>query len=285
MWITRIASVAAVLVLVACGESRTDAVDDDAGAKGNGTPTACDPFGADPLPIALGTVIAVGQDAAGTIYAVDQIGHEQHVFVSDAGGRLVRQRVAGSGMQSGDTFDRYTLTVTDHEPPFVLQVDIPSGGAMRMGVVTGALKDSKTFVIGQQGEELSVLPASAIAGMPLANLPGTIVLEYAATVPTGELLVVTRPRDDWDYTDFRVFVGGVDAVTERRLISATRALDGGSTHIVFDLDGQNADAYFPVVYADASFAHGQATLTLAGSSSPLVWLDTAPVGATYVCLP
>jgi hypothetical protein len=285
MSIARAVLLVPLLTLAACGSSQTDAVKGGDGGRQPGGGGICDPFGADPSPIALGTVIAVGQDAAGAIYVVDQVGHEQHVFVSDASGALVRQRIAGSGQESGDTFDRYVLNVTDHEPPFVLQIDVPSGGAMRMGVVIGALKDSKTFVIGQQGEELTVLPATAIAGMPLVNLPGAIVLEYAASLPDGELLVVTRPRDDWDYTDFRVYLGNADAVTERRLTSATRALDGGSTHIVFDLDGQAADAYFPVVFADGGFAPGPATLTVAGNTRPLVRLDIAPAGAVYVCLP
>jgi hypothetical protein len=274
------------LALLACGGTQMEAVEHDAAAPSAGGASAiCDPFAAKPLPIALGTLIAVGQDATGAIYAVDQVGFEQRVFVSDANGNLVRQRLAGSGMEAGDTFDRYVFNVTDYDPPFVLQIDIPSGATKRMGLVIGELKDSKTFVIGQQGEELTVLPNDAVAGMPVQNLPGTVELEYAASLATGEVLVVTRPRDDWDYTDFRVYMGSVGALAERHLTSATRFLDGGSTHIIFELDGQSADAYFPVVFADGGFARGPATLTVAGSALPLTLLDAAPAGAVYVCLP
>ncbi|HEX7500072.1 MAG TPA: hypothetical protein VF524_07160, partial [Polyangia bacterium] len=169
----------------------------DAGVDeaGSGVRAACDPFAAMPLPIALGTVIAVCESSAGLIYAVDQVDTSQRVFVSDASGTLVRQRIAGSG--TGPDF--YVFDISDHDPAFVLQIDIPAGGTMRMGVLDGTLTDSKTFVIGQQGEELTVLPAEAVASMPVRNLPGDVVVEYAAALADGDVMVVTRPRDDWSY--------------------------------------------------------------------------------------
>lgn len=242
--------------------------------------SSCDPFGANPLPIAFGTIIAAGQDSAGVIYAVDHVDEGERVFVSDSSGALVRQRIAGSG--TGPDF--YVFSVTDHDPAFVLQIDTPAGGPLRMGVVIGTLEDSKTFVIGQQGEELTVLPAEAIAGMPIRNLPGTVVLEYAASLDNGDVLVVARPRDDWSYEDFRLFLGNVGAVTERRVSNVTRMRDGGSTLIDFDLDGQPAQASFPVLFVDGGFAPGPATLTVAGTTTPLTRQDAAPAGAEYLCL-
>ena len=239
----------------------------------------CDPFAPRPLPIALGTVIAAGQDSSGVIFAADQVDSSQRVFVSDASGTLVRQRIAGSG--SGPDF--YVFDVSDHDPAFVLQIDIPAGGTMRMGVLHGTLKDSKTFVIGQQGEELTVLPAGAIAGMPVRNLPGDVVVEYAAASADGDVMVVTRPRDDWSYTDFRLFLGPMGAVAERKVSNVLRALDGGSTTIAFDLDGTSATASFPVVFADGGFAPGPATLTVGGSTTPLTRQGAQPAGAAYLC--
>jgi hypothetical protein len=194
---------------------------------------------------------------------------------------LVRQRIAGSG--SGPDF--YVFDVSDHDPAFVLQIDIPAGGTLRMGVLNGTLKDSKTIVIGQQGEELTVLPAGAIAGMPVRNLPGDVVVEYAAALPDGEVMVVTRPRDDWSYTDFRLFLGTMGAVTERKVSNVVRAKDGGSTTITFDLDGTSAVASFPVLFADGGFVPGPATLTAGPNTTSLTLHGGAPAGAAYLCLP
>jgi hypothetical protein len=278
-----------IIASVACGGSDTPSGQEDGSSNasldagvdvaGSGVRAACDPFAARPLPIALGTVIAVGEGSASLIYAVDQVDTSQRVFVSDASGTLVRQRIAGSG--TGPDF--YVFDISDHDPAFVLQIDTPVGGTMRMGVVVGTLKDSKTFVIGQQGEELTVLPAGAIASMPVRNLPGEVVVEYAAALADGDVMVVTRPRDDWSYEDFRLFLGPMGAVAERKVNSVVRALDGGSTTIAFDLDGTSAVASFLVIFADGGFAPGPATLTVGGTTTLLTRQGAQPAGATYLC--
>ncbi len=286
-------SVLPIIASVACGGSDTPSPQEDGSSNasldagldaevdeaGSGVRTACDPFAARPLPIVLGTVIAVGESSAGLIYAVDQVDTGQRVFVSDASGTLVRQRIAGSG--TGPDF--YVFDISDHDPAFVLQIDIPAGGTMRMGVFNGTLTDSKTFVIGQQGEELTVLPAGAVASTPVRNLPGDVVVEYAASLADGDVMVVTRPRDDWSYTDFRLFLGPMGAVAERKVESVARAKDGGSTTITFDLDGSSAVASFPVVFADGGFAPGPATLTVGGTTTSLTRQGAQPAGATYLC--
>jgi hypothetical protein len=286
MRVPRRLSILAVLAIASCGESQEPlqeghdaAILPDASGENAPAASGCDPFAPKPLPIALGTVIAAGQDSTGIVYAVDQVEHDQRVFVSDAGGALVRQRISGSGASP----DFYVFNVTDHDPPFVLQIDTPAGGPLRMGVVIGGLKDSRTFVIGEQGEELTVLPEGAIAGMPVVNLPGTVVLEYAVATTGGEILIVTRPQDGWSYEDFRLFFGSLGAIAERRVSNVTRMLDGGSTIILFDLDGQQAKADFPVTFVDGGFAYGPATLTVGSAVMPLTRLDEAPAGATYSC--
>jgi hypothetical protein len=265
------------LTVLSCGQ--TDASTDGAGVTTAGL-SSCDPLAPHPLPIALRTLVAAGRDATGVIYAVDQGDGGERVFASDGSGALVRQRIAGSG--TGPDF--YVFNVTDHDPAFVLQIDVPPGGPVRMGVVIGALEDSRTFVIGQQGEELTLVPAEALAGMPVQNLPGNVVVEYTASLPSGEVMVVTRPRDDWSYEDFRLFLGNLGAVAERRVTDVARMLNGGSTYIRFDLDGQQAEAYFPVMLVDGGFAPGPATLTVAGTTTALTRQDGAPAGAQYLCL-
>ena len=254
----------------------------------DGSAPACDPFAATPKPIALGTVIAAGQSAAGTIYLVDQVDSGQRVFMSDASGILARERVAGSGSSP----DYYVFNTDGPDGQFVLQIDKPAGAPLRMAVVQGTLKDKKTFTIGQEGEELAVLPNTAIAAMPVRNLPGDVTVEYIATSPLGEQLVVTRPRDDWSYTDFRLFLGSGGLLREYRVTSAMRALDGGSTTIAFTYhDSPSAVASFPVitVMADSglygNFAPGPATLNieLYGGMRSLTRQSTLPT-AVYYCL-
>jgi len=278
-----------ILTCLACGGSDTPTGLDDGGSEvavdagydstAPGVLEGCDPFAPKSVPIALGTVIAVGQNSVGVIYAVDKFNGELRVFVSDASGTLVRQRIAGSGESS----DFYVFNVSDHDPAFVLQIDTPAGGSVRIGVLVGVLKDSKTFVIGEEGEELSVLAAGAIAAMPVRNLPGDVVVEYVAALTDGQVMVVTRPRDDWAYPDFRLFLGPMGAVAERTVSNVGRMLDGGSTKITFDLDGTSAVASFPIVYADGGFAPGPATLTSGGTTAPLTRQGSQPAGATYLC--
>lgn len=128
-----------------------------------------------------------------------------------------------------------------------------------------------------------MLGADAIAGMPLHNLPGTILVEYAAELPDQRVMVVTRPEDDWTYDDFRLFLGQVDSLLERRVDSVVRYKDGGSTTITFELDGAKAVASFPVVSTPDGFKPGQATLTAAGKAEDLTRLADAPAGAAYRC--
>jgi hypothetical protein len=245
--------------------------------------TECDPFAPKPLPITLDYGFAAGRDQRGVIYAV---GPSWWIFVSE-GDTLVRQRVASS-------FD-LTFTVTEHDPPFTLQVDPPASGndEWRMGIVFGPLS-TKTFVIGEQGEELTLLPWSDLASMAVRNLPGEVVLEYAASLPDGRQVVVTRPRDDWSYADFRVFLGVADRMVERAVSTVVRMTDG-STTIWFDLDGGAAIAQLLVASADGGFPSdgggdggfvpGTATLQVVGGSISLERQTQPPAGAAYVCRP
>ena len=53
-----------------------------------------------------------------------------------------------------------------------------------MGILPGAL-DTKTFTIGQQGEALELVPASALTAFTLQNLSPVVFLEYNAQTPTA----------------------------------------------------------------------------------------------------
>lgn len=232
----------------------------------------CDPFDADAQPISLRTILGIGRDANETIYLADEAdGEEDHVFVS-ADGELVRRRIDGSGS------DGETHVFSLEDPALTLQVLTPSAGPVRMGVVAG---ESESFVIGEEGEELEVLDPNAIADMPLRNFSREIQVEYAAETDDHRILVVTRPRDDWAYEDFRVFLGPVDALDERIVHSVARQTDGGTTFIELELDGVAATAHFPV---ELGGAPPPWTLTVADETMSLERRDAVPDGVSYRCL-
>jgi hypothetical protein len=248
-------------------------------SAGSSSLVTCNPFIGAERPIMLGTVLGAGRSASGEVYAADHVESGDRVFKS-GDTRLIRRPLAGSG--SGPDF--YVFTVTDNDPPFTLQIDLGPNGPSAMGVFTGVL-NAKTFQIGQQGEALELLPASALAQFTLQNLPPSVFLEYNAQTADGRFLVVVRPTDDWTYADFRLFFGPTDRVAERTVGSVTRALDGGSTIITFDVDGVSATASFPVISSGPMFEPGPASLTLGGSTQPLTRLpaNASPLDHGYMC--
>ncbi len=242
---------------------------------------SCDPLVAPTADIELGSVLGAGQDSTGTIYVIDKSQDELRAFIS-ADGELYRQRVSGSGESSGDVAVT-TLSLGEVDAPVTLQLEVSSDGTQRMGVFRGELK-TKTITIGEQGEELTLLGADDVRALAVHNYANDIIVEYRATLSDGRLLVVLRPRDFKDFLEFRVFFGTLERLDERQLTSAERALDGGSTFLEFDVDGQLASADFPVGFVDDQFTPGPPTLTL-GKTKFDMTLDTpaSPEGASYYC--
>lgn len=221
---------------------------------------SCQPLAAETASIALGTVIGAGQAEDGTIYVIDKEGTELRGFISE-GGELYRQRVSGTGEASDASGDTTLITLDERMPQLTLEVVVGADGTTRMGVAEGILK-TKTFTIGEQGVELSLLTEDDVAALPLHNYPGEVVVEYAATVESANLLVVLRPRDLTSYDEFRVFYGKPERLEECPVQNVSRALDGGSTQIDFSVNGDEAVAYFPVEFVDEKFTRGAPTLTV-----------------------
>ena len=124
-------------------------------------------------------------------------------------------------------------------------------------------------------------PTSNAGDTPCEPL-ATHELEYYARVDGEEQVVVVRPRDDWDYDDFRLFLGALSELTERDVYQVLRARDGGSTTIDFDYDGDEATLDFPYVDMEP----GPAKLDVGGSSQSIEWLDAASFdegGASFLC--
>jgi hypothetical protein len=244
--------------------------------------SSCQPLAAETSAIELGTVIGAGQAADGTVYVIDKDGTELRGFISE-GGELYRQRVSGTGETSDASGDTTLISLDERTPPLTLEVVVGPDGTTRMGVAEGILK-TKTFVIGEQGEELALLSADDVGALPLHDYPGEIVVEYVAQVEGEKLLVVLRPRDLTSYQEFRVFFGTLERLDERPVQNVTRARDGGSTEIDFSVNGDEAVAYFPVEFVDEMFTRGAPTLTVDDVELEIsLSSDDRLEGAGYFC--
>lgn len=249
-------------------------------------PEACNPFGAMPEPVALDDVLAVGRDSDGALYVVDVSNREARAF-SGSAMSLIRNRVVGSFESFSGGVHSHGVTVEVLPRPYVLIIE-QDGDETRMAR-TFMLDRTATIATLPQSEVLDVIDVEAIENAELRNLPGDVTTEYFARAPSGELLLVVRPVDFESYEDFRLFYGEPDALFERELLSVTRARDGGSTTLVFVLDGAEVAASFPIEHDGTQFVPGDASLEQAGEVVPLERLASADEpellgDATFQCL-
>ena len=259
------------------------------GSDGSGTnggqPVPCDPLLAEEQPITLSDIPAVGEAEDGTLFVVDSTDEaELRVFVSN-GNELRRVRVLRGGESGSPGVEEYVFTF---EAPgggsWTLAIEIRDGET-RMAVVTDGEFEGRSFdEVIAAGNELTVRDKSALSGLELQNLPGEIEVEYMARTEDGDQLVVTRPRDDWSYEDFRLFYGEGTTLTERAVSNVLRARDGGTTWITFELDGSEAEALFPASLTEPAETP---TLTVEESTVELTLLDpnTDVAGLSFRCFP
>jgi hypothetical protein len=243
---------------------------------------SCSPLEASTAEIELAEVLGAGIGIGRKVYVIDRNGDELRGFVSEDG-ELYRQHVTGSG-QDNTNGDLTLITLGEMDPPLSLEVVVAADGVARMGVFSGVLA-AKTFTIGNEGEELTMLASGDVLGLPLHDYPAETIVEYVADVADGRLLVVLRPRDFTDYDEFRVFFGTPDHLDERRLLEISRARDGGSTTLDFDVDGERASASFPVEFVDEQFTPGAPSLTIADAELDVTLgsAERSLEGASYYC--
>jgi hypothetical protein len=228
-------------------------------SKGEGAGVAralqpCDPLS--PPPTTLESVLAVGQDAAGTYYVADQGpagGVEGRVFVSD-GTTLVRQHVAGAGSSGGPPDADYTFSF---EAPFA---DAAATAAlvvqMRGGAITGMALgpgNSRSFFGAAGQTPLTVVDPTLVQSFSIQNLPS--VVEYMADIGSGDEVVITAPMDAATSADFRLFYGAPSAMIEYPITAYNLALSG---------------------FGDIAFSVGTATFTL--HLTITAGVDASPLG-------
>jgi hypothetical protein len=76
--------------------------------------------------------------------------------------------------------------------------------------------------------------------------------------------------------DADVLAAEGERLIERAIESIERARDGGSTHVFFDLDGQRADAFFPVMVTPDDFIPLDPTLEVGGETTQLAQVEPTP---------
>lgn len=253
------------LLLLACDDGAATS-----GAAASGATAACDPLATHVEPTEVGAVRAIGRDGAGQLYVLT---NDLRVFSTHEGG-LRRRRVEGSG-----TIGETTITVTLRESESataVLQVDL-EGGTPRMGIVREAIP-GKTFVIGEIGEELTVLGPSAIEGLA-ASQELSATLQHRARLVDGRLLVITAPADFTSFDQLRAFFGPPDALAERvlRNYARTRGLPGADFFEI-EIDGVTGMVHI------GNGPDGTGELRLGGDPLALTEQASLPANASFSCL-
>lgn len=215
-----------ILVAGACNGSSS--------SGGSASAGPCDPLA--PPSTSLSNVLGVGQDAQGTLYVADYPPDvsEARVFVS-AGGKLVRQHVAGSGQMGGGkpgSAAEYTLTFApagaDAGAARALLLATQGGTATQMALGPA---DSKSFIGGPGEAPLEVVSDGTVAKMPIVNLPN--VVTDVADVSDGTVIVVTLPFDWSSSADFHLFYGRPNAMQERTIVSFDQDASGGNATFKF----------------------------------------------------
>jgi hypothetical protein len=285
-------TIACAIVLIGCSS------DGDAGAarealgspqmdvesRSDAGPRTCDPLAAETEPATLGTVIAVGRAADGTLYVGSSLSSTpsiDRVFVSE-GGALQRRSVLGSGTQGGSLAgdSDYTASFQDGGAESRLVIKRRADAVVGVALVHDS---GRSFfdALPSGAAQLEIVDAREIQGLPLKNIPGTITVEIVADAPDGSQLVLTRPTVDWSYEDFRLYYGRDGKLIERVVKNASR---GSNTYLTFVVDGQDYD----VVFANA-FLSPNTSSTLRGNGSTQELTLAAgtphlPEGATFTCL-
>jgi hypothetical protein len=267
---TSLGVLAALAGLAACDQARSP-------SSAEQPATACDPLAAVVLPVTLGTVLAVGKDAGGTLYVVEQPANSssQRLFVSRAM-TLARQRVSGSGQEGSGPGSRLLISADDSSGPYHLEVEMGASGAARIGLLRGPIPRTKFFTIGVDGEVLEVRSTRDLDGYRAENLPGTFSIEHAGSVPDGRWVVVTSPDVDTHYEDFRLFFGPPERLVERPVLGVAR---GSYTTITFTVDGREAK----VVFGSQFNTFVSSELVIDGQSQALTAASAKPDGATFFC--
>ncbi len=254
------------------GGARVEVTDGGSTTGDAGATSSCDPFASPEVAMTLATYLGGGEDADGISYVADRTGSTTRLFVSD-GDQLHRVKVTGtgSGDEAGKQFELVTFERDGNVMNLYLTTDAQGTAA---SLIAGNWKPGSP-PSGTEETPLTFIDEATARTLDLAGWTNETWTEYFMTVKdTGEFVVVTRPEVDWTYEDFRLFFGEPGKLVERPVSNVTRARDGGSTTIEFELDGKPATASFPF--------GGSASITVSGTELSLVDPASLPAAAIDV---
>ncbi len=178
--------------------------------------TTCDPFAAIEHELSLGSIIAAGRHADGTIYVVDQAEHDDYprerVFRS-RNDRLELQNIGGMASSSGGSVDEYIFDIYGDDEQWMLMVRINLGEVSMYYQVA----EPDMEITPETGDPLTLLDNSVIEAMTLAPDVETPELDFAADVAGGQLLVLVCDPQGFCPEEGRLFFGTADSVVEREV--------------------------------------------------------------------
>jgi len=228
MWRSRLL-IAVSLVAGLCGGCGASALTTN-GSVGQGGETPCDPLAA--APITPGAIVGVGKDADGTLYVDAANG----VFVSSAGGPLIRQRVLGTGQSGANefifTFESPSVDGGSSERDLLVETAGSTASAMALGP-GGARMFLDQSVAGVT--TLTLVDAATVADLAAVNTPS--VISYVGDAANGDVVLATVPlNDDGAASDGGIYDGGLSIfygppndVAERIITDFGESLSGNGT--------------------------------------------------------
>ena len=139
-----------------------------------------------------------------------------------------------------------------------------------MGVFVGAPDPkTKSFEIGVQGEELTLLNADGLSTLSLVNTTN-VGLMYAATTADGRYFISFYPDTLSPGSKARVFFGPKDRVAQRSVLSESR---DSTVHLEIELDGVRTQAQLNFCLGTP---FGPARLQAGGVVTPLTSMEGSP---------
>jgi hypothetical protein len=132
---------------------------------------------------------------------------------------------------------------------------------------------------------LTVVDPSAVAGIPLKNLPNSV--SFFADVGNGDVILVTTAADDYTHAGFQLYYGEKSAVRERTITNIGQGLDihSGPT-VTFLVDSvEYTVSYGGLIPADAGARHGTINMQN-GNAVAYTERSDDPIsfdGLTFIC--
>jgi hypothetical protein len=231
------------------------------------------------VPTVLNNVLAVGREADGALYVIDEAKPDLRAFVAVPGDGVLRRRAAYSFGEANGAFGPITVRVDEGATPFALGLDRSGGVARRMSIFHGLLP-VKELEIGVQGDPLELVSPDVVMPLPVEDTAKRISVHGNAATPDGRRIVLVAPELGATEADYRVFVGRPERLLERHI---TEMAFSSSTFVTFDLDGTSATA---IVSGKFNIALPP-RLIVGSTSTPLSLLAadvaTATAGTSYLC--